>query len=125
MDLTTKTYSSRDSATALLKKMGVAKIDYNKFIDKANGKYTVKVHLVTEAQAEMTSIESRIAAIKKVRSKKPAKRTVSGACRELILAGRSNDEVWAAVKAEFKLADGKKSYPSWYRSDLKRQGLLK
>src|SRR5579863_2437070 len=42
------------------------------------------------------------------------KRTVTSVARELIIAGKTNEEVWDALVKEFKLDDGKKSYPAWY-----------
>lgn len=59
---------------------------------------------------------------------KPAqkdKRTVSSVARQLIVAGKDNDEVWAALKKEFHLDDTKKSYPAWYRRECKAKGLIK
>jgi len=53
------------------------------------------------------------------------KRTVSSVARGLIVAGKTNDEVWAALKSEFKLDDSKKSYPAWYRRECKTKGLIK
>jgi hypothetical protein len=55
---------------------------------------------------------------------KENKRTVTSVARELIVAGKTNDEVWAALVKEFKLDDGKKSYPAWYRRDCKKRGLI-
>jgi hypothetical protein len=44
--------------------------------------------------------------------------------RDLILAGRTNQEIWVALKQRFNLDDSKKHYPSWYRCQLKRtQGI--
>jgi hypothetical protein len=55
-------------------------------------------------------------------SAKPARKpTVSSVARELILAGRTNEEVFAALHAKFKLPESKKHYPAWYRSDLVRR----
>lgn len=56
---------------------------------------------------------------------KEAKRTVSSVARELIVAGKTNDEVWEALVKEFKLGDEKKSYPAWYRRDCIKKGLIK
>lgn len=53
------------------------------------------------------------------------KRTVSSVARQLIVAGKDNDEVWAALKKEFHLDDAKKSYPAWYRRECKAKGLIK
>lgn len=50
------------------------------------------------------------------------KRTVSGVCRQLVKDGKTNAEIWAVVKKEFKLTDSKKHYPAWYRAELARKG---
>jgi hypothetical protein len=64
--------------------------------------------------------------IKKVSEKKSAerftgKRTVSAVCRAMIVDGKTNAEIWAVIKEEFKLGDNKKHYPAWYRSEAKRK----
>ena len=51
-----------------------------------------------------------------------SERTVSSVARELIVAGKTNAEVWEVISKEFKLDDGKKGYPAWYRSEVKRKG---
>jgi hypothetical protein len=53
-----------------------------------------------------------------------AKRTVTSVARELIVAGKTNEEVWDALVKEFKLDEGKKSYPAWYRRDCVKRGLI-
>jgi hypothetical protein len=60
-----------------------------------------------------------------VKKVKPEDTTVSSLSRELILAGKTNKEVWAIIKSKFKLDDNKKHYPAWYRSEMKRSGKLK
>lgn len=59
-------------------------------------------------------------AAKKEESKKPSVSCASTA-RELIKAGKSNEEVWEVIKEKFKLDDSKRHYPSWYRSEMKRK----
>ena len=63
---------------------------------------------------------------KAVRTPREAgKPSAAGRFRELILAGgKSDDEIFAAVKAEFNLDDNRRSYVDWYRKDLKKQGKL-
>jgi hypothetical protein len=39
------------------------------------------------------------------------------------MAGKTNEEVWNVIKAQFNLDDKKKGYPAWYRANLKRKGL--
>lgn len=153
-----KSYSRRDSATALLRKMGVEKVDYNKFIavvDIVAGSHVVGV----EYHVDVTAAEGHVAQIKPdmldhgqdvqpeptvepeaipkspVAEPKATKKvveptktaeemTVSDVARTMILAGKTNKEVWATIKAQFNLDDSKKSYPSWYRCELKRKGQL-
>ena len=50
--------------------------------------------------------------------------TVSAVARQLILSGKSNADVWAALQAQFKLDDSKKHYAAWYRAELRRAGKL-
>lgn len=50
--------------------------------------------------------------------------SVSSVAEELLLAGKTNEEVFAVLKEKFKLDDSKKNYPSWYRCRLKRQKKL-
>lgn len=72
------------------------------------------------------------AAAQQSKAAKPAKaaaqqgkRNCSTVARALILEGKTNAEVWAVIKDEFKLSDNKKHYPAWYRSEQKRAGNLK
>ncbi len=73
--------------------------------------------------------EKPVKAEKPTKTEKPPKAekkvSVSQAMRDLIIAGKTNDEVWAKVKEQFNLDDSKKHYPAWYRSDLKKKGLIK
>lgn len=55
---------------------------------------------------------------------KPKKMGISATARELILSGKTNQEVWEALKQQFNLDDSKKHYPTWYRCEMKRTGLL-
>lgn len=137
-----KYYSKRDSATAVLRKMGVPKDRYNDFItvDK-NQVYldlsAAEAYLAAKMLKEQESAakKSLVGDIQKAsvvkgadkeakKSTKVGKESVSSVCQQLILAGKTNDEVWTVVKAQFKLGDDKKYYPSWNRSFLKRTGKL-
>lgn len=147
--MNTKTFKTRDSATSLLRKMGINPRDYNLFIEKADdgqvickvgmaeahletlatGKYTTEGMQVSQAVAKSVSkavVKAGRRAIDPV-VEKPAKAKrggISHVARELILAGKTNQEVWAILKESFNLDDGKKHYPTWYRSELKRKGML-
>lgn len=49
--------------------------------------------------------------------------TVATFMKALIAAGFSNEEVFAAARAEFNLPASKKGYPAWYRCALRRDGV--
>lgn len=66
---------------------------------------------------------ARRAALPKAPSR-PAKVTCSSRARELIRAGKTNQEVWDLISVEFKLDDKKRLYPAWYRRELRRKGEL-
>lgn len=129
-----KIFKTRDSATSLLRKMGIQSRDYNFFIEKmTDGRLACQV-----AKAEMhleslknpqpkTIITEAVKAGRRVNDPevvKPKRQGVSSMARDLILAGKTNQEVWAVIKEAFNLDDSKKHYPSWYRCELKRAGKL-
>lgn len=127
-----KIFKTRDSATTLLRKLGIQARDYNFFIEKmTDGRFACQV-----AKAEMHLNELKQPAAKPTKPTKAGRRTtdpevqttkkqgVSQVARDLIRAGKSNQEVWTAIKAQFNLDDSKKHYPTWYRCEMKRKGLV-
>ena len=115
-----KVYTKRDSATAALRKMGVLKGDYNKYIKKlSDGRF----ELVNPSKEAKTA-KAAPKGTKTVAKTATSGSTVSSRARELILAGKKNADVFATLKAEFNLDDSKKHYPSWYRSEMRRSGAL-
>jgi len=132
-----KIVKTRDSATSALRKLGINSRDYNLFIKKiSDTSFEVdvdkaKTHVAKPAEPVVIRDAghniplARTAAVEKVVGKTRVRRvSVSARARELILAGKTNTEVWSALKVEFKLTDDRKHYPSWYRSQLRRTGLL-
>lgn len=146
-----KKYSKRDSATAFLRKNGVSKENYDKYIhqEAAPGEdavYCVNVALLNE---DLSGVEKIVSGptmtrpqkplVKKEKSDKKEKtnkakgrgvvittaHNVSNICREMIINGFTNEEVWDTIKDEFNLDDNKKYYPSWYRCELRRRGAIK
>ena len=145
--ITARVVKTRDAATSVLRKLGLKPPTYGLFLKKLeDGRYEIdlpKIHeagyAVSGGKAPKAAKPAKAkAAAKTVKAKttKAAKEpkapkdpkdrrvTVSSVAEELILAGKSNDEVFAELKAKFKLDDSKKSYPSWYRCRLKRQGKI-
>lgn len=143
--MTTKTYAARDSATSALRKLGLQARDYNLFITKVGDKFECKLgaaaaHLdslknpkpVVEAKAEDKPAAAKEPKVAKagrrdadpVVEAKPKKMGISATARELILSGKTNQEVWEVLQQQFNLDDSKKHYPTWYRCEMKRTGLL-
>ena len=56
---------------------------------------------------------------------KVTRRTISLVARQLILEGYDNKAVFQYLTDEFKIGENKKHYPAWYRSEMRRKGLLK
>ena len=50
--------------------------------------------------------------------------TPKSAIEALIYAGKTNAEIWAIVQPKFQMPETRKTYPSWYRWNLKRLGKL-
>ena len=133
-----KIFKTRDSATSLLRKLGIQARDYNFFIEKmTDGRVACQVakaemHLESlKNPAPKTILAEGIKAGRRAadpvvkKDGKPAKaKGVSAVARELILAGRTNQEVWTVIKEAFNLDDSKKHYPTWYRCEMKRKGQL-
>lgn len=158
----TKTVARRDSATTILRKLGIQPRDYNLFItETADNKFAVKVgaaekHLKDLAgpspeelkakaaqAAEVTKLraklEQNVKSKKAVIARKEAYRaaqvvanpvaeapTDGESCasyaRRTIAAGHTNAEVWDALVRHFKLDDGKRGYPAWYRYQMRKAG---
>ena len=146
--MTTKTYTARDSATSALRKLGLQARDYNLFITKVGDKFECKLgaaasHLESLKNSKPVGTKAtRIKITESVDAKNarlanagrraadsvvevtPKKLGISATARELILSGKTNQEVWEALKQQFNLGDSKKHYPTWYRCEMKRTGLL-
>lgn len=125
--MTNKTYTRRDSVTVILRKMGIDKAEYNNhIITNADGTFSIREQDQTLPWEDAPKTEAAPAAESKksTKAEKEPRRTVSFAAREHILAGHDNKKVFELLKSEFNLDDNKKSYPSWYRSEMKRKGQL-
>jgi hypothetical protein len=155
MNLSTCTqYSTRDSATGALRKIGVTKSDYDDFIARRDGKFYTDIdgakkfvaktsapvvdHAASNSRIEKllkSDAKTKVGAkadkaqtkkdIAAAASKEGGQRTgVSAIVRALILEGKSNQEVWDELSSgdEPVLNANQKSYPSWYRCELRRKG---
>ena len=55
---------------------------------------------------------------------KPERQTRSGLAYTLIQEGKTNAEVWAALRAAFDMPENHSYYPSWYRARLVMDGVI-
>lgn len=121
----TKTYIRRDSATAVLRKMGIKARDYNHFIEKEDG---CVICLVGKAKAHLTSkvVKTSRTKTKKSKPKKEKKVTISSYIRDLILDGKSNAQILSKLETKYgaEWLEDKRHYPAWYRAELRRKGQL-
>ncbi len=51
-------------------------------------------------------------------------RSMSSVATEMVVAGKTNAEVFTALQEEFALPDSKRSYPAWYRNNAIKKGLV-
>lgn len=106
-----------------LAKEHVAKVAAQTDTDEAPPKHVAK----DEPEAKVSKAAKKPSK-KEAAAAKAAKPAVSkaGTCsaraRELILAGRTNQEVWDIISVEFSLDDKKRLYPAWYRRELRNKG---
>lgn len=140
-----KTFTSRDSATSVLRKLGLKPRDYDLFIKKVNGKFQCDVTGATSHKAELVEaaehpvmhvvegvktrealpVKGKVKIVSRSNDVLPKPISVAAFARELILAGRTNEDVFKSLQAKFNLDASKKHYPSWYRCQLRAKGLLK
>ncbi len=124
----TKVYAKRDSATTVLRKAGVPPRDYNLYLTKTDDGVALNLTLLATYKAvKDTPADVPVKATKAAKAEaaaKPVRSTVSSTTRSLILAGKTNEQVWAELQRQYQLDDSKKHYPGWYRAQLRRQGKL-
>lgn len=56
-------------------------------------------------------------------SMKKARLTVAATCRSMIIAGRTDGQIWSVLRCVFKIDESKRSYITWYRCEVRRRGL--
>lgn len=128
-----KTLARRDSCTALLKKLGIAPSEYNQFIwATTDGRYAVSLE---KAQAYLDSKLVKVAKAvvqgrnkgstpKAAESNQIKKPTVAATIRRMILDGKENADIFVVLQRDFGFDEEKKHYPAWYRSQMRREGLI-
>ena len=99
--------SRRDSATAILRKLGIAKPDYNKFVSLGeDGLFFVNV------EDAVRSLQKPVKKAKAAKVAKEPKITLASSIRHLVAQGKTNAEIFE----ELKLPADKRWYPAWYRA---------
>jgi uncharacterized cupredoxin-like copper-binding protein len=133
-ELAVRLVKTRDAATAILRKMEIKPRDYDFYIEKlSNGKFAVKVEKaelflksLKQAKGKLAEIivgdpvKEHEAVVKAAKTKRVERESCSSVAKSLILAGKTNQEVWDVISKQFKLDASKKHYPTWYRCQLKR-----
>ncbi|UOF79487.1 hypothetical protein [Caudoviricetes sp.] len=120
-----RTTKTRDAATAILRKLGIKPRDYNLFITHTiEGVFEVRE---LEAQAHLQALTQPAKPApglmeKPEQPKGEKKVSCSKVASDLILAGKTNEEVWTVIAEQFKLDVKKRGYPAWYRFQLRKQG---
>lgn len=127
---TIKTYKRRDSATTVLRKMGINSRDYNLFIKKLDdGQFECDVPLAEshlKNLAKQTKLKKQKAKAKP-KARKEKRITISSMCRDMILNGASNEQIFNALQEKYgeeRFGPEKRHYPAWYRCELRRKGQL-
>lgn len=106
---TNPTYNRRDTATAKLRKLGVTKEDYPRYLKVKKDGVEVLLDLIEKDRT----------------SKKPRGNSISSVARQLITEGKTNVEVWRELCKRYPtLTEKQKHYPAWYRAEMKRNGTL-
>lgn len=112
-----KHYTRRDSATAALRKLGIGKADYTKFITAVDDGFDCDLEA---AQASLKKPTKKSSSNRAETTKKAGAETIASVAREMIYDGKTNEEVWRVIQDRFKLDDNKRHYPAWFRAQIRR-----
>ena len=119
------TYTTRDSATARLRKLEVGRAEYHKYIEFNDGKFTVRLDLVEKDAAKKSAsiLIGTTHPTKPLRAQRAERpNSIAGVARTMIRDGKTNTEVWRELCKQFpNLTERHKHYPAWYRSEMKRR----
>lgn len=129
-----KTFARRDSATAALRKLGIKASDYNMFImQTTDGRFAVALDKAEEylasrlrhvANEVIPQAQNKGKTAKQAESNQIKRPSVSAAIRKLILDGLDNKAIHEVMKREYGHDEDKANYPGWYRSQMRRDGLI-
>ena len=127
----TKLYTRRDSATKVLKSIGITPDQYNSFIEEKKDGFICHLDRAREHQAfhqpQPAKEKPKTKAVSKSGVKKSKSgqsndqtQSISASIKALILNGHSNSQIREALD----LPPERSHYPSWYRSKMRRDGEL-
>ncbi len=107
-----KIFNSKRSAIKALRRIGVRRRDYEKFLVE-NDDGTIECYL-EEAEDYVYNVHR----------KNPG--GIGDFCRTMILDGYTNDEILAKMVEVYgeDYITTRYKYPAWYRAELRRKGLL-
>jgi len=74
--------------------------------------------------SKSTSPATAVATAPTVRKPRANKRCVSSVARQMVVDGKTNEQIWEILVNEFKLDEAKKSYPKWYRNEMLKKGFI-
>ena len=49
--------------------------------------------------------------------------TISSTCRNMVINGCTNEEIWDVLRRLFNAGENQRHYPAWYRAEVNRKGL--
>lgn len=129
-----KTFARRDSATAALKKLGIKASDYNMFITQTtDGRVAASLDKAAEyLQSQLRKVATEVVPQQQLKGRTATEAatnqikrpSVAGVIRKLILDGLDNKAVHEVLKRDFGHDEDKAHYPAWYRSQMRREGLI-
>lgn len=128
-----RTYASRRSATEVLRKIGIKASDYDMFVNTTtDDRHAVFVDKAKEyLQARLRNVARDVPKMKnRGRTESEAESNVTkrvsaaATIRKLILDGEENKAIHELMKKEFGHTEEQAHYPCWYRSQMRRQGLV-
>lgn len=114
----TKLYVRRDSATKVLKSIGITPDQYNSFIEETKDGFICHLDRAREHQAFHQPQPVK----EKPKTNQPSDQTqsISASIKALIIKGYTNSQIREALD----LPPERSHYPSWYRSKMRRDGEL-
>jgi hypothetical protein len=107
-----KVFANRRTATQLLKKVGIAQADYDKFISCGeDGKFFVNV------EDAVRSLQKPAKVVKAKVAKAEGAISLAATIRSMVQGGKTNEE----IRDELNLPENKRHYPAWYRAEMNRK----